>query len=116
MIATNKSVKHDRIFKSISFDGKVVIDYSNVPPGSEARISSQALTESVINDAIFFIDESDYPFRFQLKESSTGICFSPKEFIIAVVENQPEIQGLLISNEIENIYDLLCVQPLIQYQ
>jgi hypothetical protein len=93
-----KSIAFDRTNKIIVFNGAVIIDLRLVAGKAKARLYSKSKDDTIGYDTVFSIQNTDKPFDFGF------LSLSPEGFVTAAIENRLEIEGMLISEGLDDAY------------
>ncbi len=101
MSQLQKVFKFDRTNNTISFKGDVVVDMSLVAPVAKAKIFSGVNLDYVGFDTDFCVTKSNPPFDLQITS------LSPTGLIKAIVENCLQVEGMIVSQTINDAYIFL---------
>lgn len=93
------TVKYDRNSNIISFNGTTVVDMNLVPETAKATVYSGVSVDAPGFDTVFQVDSTNNaPFDLQVA------AFTATGFIRAIVENRLEVEGMVVSDVIEQAY------------
>jgi len=92
------TVLFDRSNKIIEFNDEVIIDLGPVAGEAKARLYSKSEDDTLGYDTVFSILNTEKPFDFGF------LSLSPEGFVTVAIENRLEIEGMLISEGLEDAY------------
>ena len=92
------TVLFDRSNKIIEFNGAVIIDLGPVAGEAKARLYSKSEDDTLGYDTVFSILNTEKPFDFGF------LSLSAEGFVTTAIENRLEIEGMLISEGLEDAY------------
>ncbi len=101
MSQLQKTFTFDRAKSTISFKGDVIVDMSLVPHMAKAKIFSGVSTDCLGFDTDFCVTDSTSPFDLQITS------LSPTGLIKAIVENCLQVEGMIVSQNIDKAYTFL---------
>lgn len=101
MDTIRNKVRYNKSKKSIIFNGKKIVDFSEVPENASGKVFSGVADDFIGTDIRLVIEDSDFPFNIQLA------CFSAAGFVMAIVKNRLEVGGMVTSKEIRSAYDFI---------
>ncbi len=96
-----KSFTYDREKNTISFKGDIIVDMSMVPQMAKAKIFSAVSMDCNGIDTDFCVTDSFSPFDLQITS------LSPTGLIMAIVENCLQVEGMIVSQNINEAYGYL---------
>lgn len=85
----------------LSFDGKVIVDLSKVQDCAKATLYSGVTADFTGFETEFQMNASNYPFDLRIT------TLSPTGLIKAIVENRLEVEGMVVSTFIQEVYSYL---------
>ena len=88
----------DRRKKTIEYNGAVIIDVRRVKGKAKARLFSRSEIDTCGYITVFSILKEEKPFDLGF------MSLSAKAFVTAVIENRLEIEGMQVSEDIEDAY------------
>jgi len=89
---------YDREKNTIYFNGTVIVDMSRVPEKAKAVVYSAVTVDLRGFDIEFQINRSSFPFDLKFA------ALSPVGLIKAIMENRLEVEGMVVSTEIQEAY------------
>ncbi len=98
MKTTKQSLEFIKESKTILFNGQVVVDMSLVPESAKATFFSGVNEDNRGYDTDFRITDSRSPFDLQVASLSL------RGFIMAIVKNRLQIEGMIVSESINDTY------------
>ena len=101
MDTSHDKVRYNRSDKSIVFDEKNIVDMSKVPENANGKIFSGVTEDYTGTDFRLVIEDSYFPFNIELAS------LSPAGFVMAIVKNRLEVEGMVTSDEIQSAYDYI---------
>ncbi len=101
MSQLHKTFTFDRAKGTISFKGDVIVDMSMVPHMAKAKLFSGVNMDCLGFDTDFCVTNSSSPFDLQITS------LSPTGLIKAIVENCLQVEGMIISQNIDDAYSFL---------
>lgn len=94
-------VTFDTNSNHISFNGKVIVDFSMVQNSAKATLYSGVSEDLYSFETEFQLTGSNSPFDLKIT------ALSPTGLIRAIVENRLEVEGMVVSKSIEEVYTYL---------
>lgn len=101
MVTLSNKVRYSKLDNSIIFKDKSIVDLSGVPENAKGKVFSGIAEDHTGTEFRLSIDDSHFPFNIQLAS------FSPAGFVMAVVKNRIEVEGMVTSDEIQHAYDYI---------